>query len=378
MKKLPFLFTIIALFSIFVFASPPLHKAYAANVIVGVSGPTSVVSGQTFSISLYVNTQGSQASTVQGGFSTSGPISLGSSPTYNSSLCSFSGPVPGASNTYYCGTTGNGFNSSGDAFVTLQATATGSGTINISVSNAAAAYNSTQYTVGTTGLTVDVQGTGGSTSTPTPTQAQTSTPTPTSKTNSSTPTPTSTKTKNSVTPVNAGTPNSFNGKPTTKPTVTSATQPSLVVVDQPPYKTVTVTNSAGQVIQEQIIVTPSTQSLQTLVQGYFNNTVAALLFILPILVLLIMVGFMSLRMYQMSRRRQREIELLFEHEIGELAALESKMDLINEKGDKGKLEFRQEFERTKDQILKEIRPEYIGANDKKAQAENQKQEEKKE
>ena len=45
-------------------------------------------------------------------------------------------------------------------------------------------------------------------------------------------------------------------------------------------------------------------------------------------------------------------------ELSELAALEGKMDLLAEKGASGREQYRQEFEKTKEKILRQLKPNY--------------------
>lgn len=363
MKKLPALIISIFLLSV-VFTS----SAFADSSAV-LSGPSN---GSGVSLPITINTNGTDDNSFEVVVSFSEAVNSVSENIVGSAACTLD-----ISNEYHqtsstitlaCGIP-NGFNGSG-LLGTINANL--GGEAKFWISSATFLENDghgTKDTVDfdTTPLVINLGGDTGTpspTPTPSPSPSGSSTPTPTKKSGTPTPTLSITATpKVNATALTVSPPGSYNGKPTTLPKVTTANQPSLVVVSQPPYKvTPTPSETPGE-----IIITPTPpQSVQTLVEGYFTNTVAALLFIIPIIALLIMVGFMSLRMFQVTRRKQREIELLFEHELGELAALESKMDLINEKGDQGKKAFEEEFKRTKDQILKELKPEYIGsAGDKK-------------
>ena len=52
------------------------------------------------------------------------------------------------------------------------------------------------------------------------------------------------------------------------------------------------------------------------------------------------------------------LDRLFEMELNELAALEGKMDLLGEKGVKGREQYREEFKKAKENILRQLRPDY--------------------
>lgn len=358
-KKLPLLiisFTILAsLFGHPIFADPA--------VLLNVTAPGVVQPGQTYALNVSINTQGNAVNAIQVTILADANVVLNpSNVQFNPSVCNgVSSVVSQSPLTLICGSPGAGYNGAG-TFVTVFGTAANApGSATVTLSNPKAAFNAVKYPASggaaTSTIAVPV-------ATAAPTQAPTQAPAQAN--------PVITKqvqkTKSNVTPINGGNPGSLNAQPTqVTATQLQAAQPSILVITQPPIKlppteSISTANGGGNDSN----TTPTKQDLQTQVQGYFNNTLTALLFVLPILCLMIMVAFMSLRMFQMTRRRQREIELLFEHELGELAALESKMDIINEKGDKGKEEFKEEFKRTKDQILKEIKSDYIGsAGDKK-------------
>ncbi len=348
MKKLP-LITICLFFLGILFADP----SFAAAVVT-LNSPSS---GSSATVNVNINTNGTSENTFDIVVSYVGSVD-GINETTTGGICNVPAPTPapgGGQVEISCGKT-NGFSGSGTiGFISVSL----SGSATFSISRATVYMNDGHGTFDSvsTGGPVTINSSGGTaTPTPTPTPSASGTPTASPTSNGPTPTPTA-----KTTPISGQPPGSFNAKPTPKPTITTANQPTLIVVTQPKA------NSTPTPIIKTIIITPSgtaKSDISTLVQGYFNNAAAALLFILPLLILIIMVAFMSIRMFQMTRRRQREIELLFEHELGELAALESKMDILNEKGSKGKDEFRQEFERTRDELLREIKPDYIGNGDK--------------
>jgi hypothetical protein len=45
-------------------------------------------------------------------------------------------------------------------------------------------------------------------------------------------------------------------------------------------------------------------------------------------------------------------------ELAELAALEGKLDLLGEKGSKGKAQYQEEFKRAKENILRQLKPDF--------------------
>ncbi len=330
-------------------------------------------------IGVYMNTQNNGVGTIGVQVDYTGASNVTSS--NNNSKCNLSVPSSASmpSNAIYisCGVYGSsGLTGSNILIGTVSFVNSGNASFNIDTNpqNTTTSLGSSSYAIAPSSYSSFSPGIGGTTvtptSTPTPTATATATPTASiTSTQTSTPTPT-TSTKTTSTPtvtytavsVSAG---AFVSKITPVPTTKSSTQPSTVIVSQPPV-TVTLGNIKYVYVSNgsSSTSTNSNSGLQTIVQGYFNNTTAALLFILPIIVLLLMVGFMSLRMFQLKRNQKREIELLFEHELGSLATLESKLDIIDEKGGKSKEEFKEEFDRTRDQILKEIRPEYIGGSSK--------------
>jgi len=368
MRKLPF-YTILAAL-LLLFTTAPAFADASMNL----SGPAG---GSTVQVNINLSTNGESDNAVDVTVSYSGTATINSISCGNVFSISTQHSISGSTAEIQCGVP-NGF--TGTTTV-ASFNASLNGNVTFSISSASVYRNDgrgTFYTITNTGNSYTAnssQPTATPTATPSPTASTSSSTTPTVKTTTTTSasptqkktvtTATTTPTVN-VTAANGGSPGSFSAHPTTQTKVTQANQPSLVVITQPKA------NSTPTPVTEEgntIVITPSTAaSIPTLIQGYFNNTVSTLLFVVPILLLLLMVAFMSLKIYQMNRRRQREIELLFEHEFGELSALESKMDLLNEKSGKGKDNFKAEFERTRDQILKEIRPDFIGKEGAKVEA----------
>ena len=89
-----------------------------------------------------------------------------------------------------------------------------------------------------------------------------------------------------------------------------------------------------------------------------------MLTLIPLLALSLAIVFFIYRLYILERRRRRTLDRLFEMELSELSALEGKMDLLAEKGTKGREEYRQEFEKSKEAILRQIHPDYGSPIDK--------------
>jgi hypothetical protein len=89
-----------------------------------------------------------------------------------------------------------------------------------------------------------------------------------------------------------------------------------------------------------------------------SGAVALLIALIPVLLIALAITFFAYRLYLLERRRRRTLDRLFEMELAELAALEGKMDLLSEKGTKGKELYKEEFQKAKDNILRQLRPSY--------------------
>jgi hypothetical protein len=89
-----------------------------------------------------------------------------------------------------------------------------------------------------------------------------------------------------------------------------------------------------------------------------SGALAILVTIIPFIIILIAIAFMIYRLFLLERRRKRTLDRLFEVELSELAALEGKLDLLGEKGIKGREQYREEFKKAKENILRQIRPDY--------------------
>jgi hypothetical protein len=88
------------------------------------------------------------------------------------------------------------------------------------------------------------------------------------------------------------------------------------------------------------------------------SSVAFLITLLPFLALLFGAVFLGFRLYVLEQRRRRTMDRLFEMELAELAGLEGKMDLLAEKGQKGREQYKEEFEKAKENILRQVKPQY--------------------
>jgi hypothetical protein len=101
-------------------------------------------------------------------------------------------------------------------------------------------------------------------------------------------------------------------------------------------------------------------------KGNINGLAALLLTLIPFLILAFGTVFLVYRLYILERRRRRTLDRLFELELAELAGLEGKMDLLAEKGAKGREQFRAEFETAKANILRQLKPDFGKPVDGKA------------
>ena len=312
------------------------------------TSPTTVRVGDVVNVSIYVNTSGQSANTFQGTLSYPSFLT-GVRGTYSGSICNMPITQPDPSNgsaTYSCGTTG-GFNGNGlVATVVFTADAAGSGTFGMSGCKVLANDGKgTNITGGCSGTSISVVAAIAAAATPTPAAQSTSKPLARTSTSTATAKPAETPAVAVVTP-----------SPTPPPVqaLASATPTPVLLATKTPEAMAVQRRSIGQALTDFL------SSMHELSRTPKNMTgfVAMLLILIPLLLLLLALSFFFYRTFLLEKRRRRAQERLFELELTELAALEGKMDLLAEKGTKGREAYRQEFRKVKDTILRQIHPEY--------------------
>jgi hypothetical protein len=92
--------------------------------------------------------------------------------------------------------------------------------------------------------------------------------------------------------------------------------------------------------------------------GQAAGVFAVLLILIPVLALILAIVYLIYRLYILERRRRRILDRLFEMELSELASLEGKLDLLSDKGAKGREQYKEEFEEAKERILRQLKPDY--------------------
>lgn len=349
------LLAIIALFVLGAntFSWPGLVHA-ASNIYT--SSNTKLVVGDTVSVSIMVATNGQAANSFQGTFSYPAALFDPVRGSYSGSVCSLPIQQPdpsGGSATFICGTPG-GFTGTGlVATVVLTAKAAGSGSFTMSDCQVLANDGSATPILGScSGSSVSIS----AVATPPPTPVPTPTPTPTPRPKITpagsakpvetpkitTPTPTPTPPPVQTLPSSTPTP-AVAGVPSPEPSPTPSDTPQ-------PEQRRTVSQAFSSLFS-------SLKDIGKLPKDAAGAT-ALVLTILPALILTFFIVFLVYRLYLLERRRRRTLDRLFEMELAELSALEGKMDLLAQKGDKGRAEYQGEFEKAKETILRQLRPDY--------------------
>lgn len=331
----------------------------AASLSVG--GPGSVTVGETVTFTVNVNTGGDSANAFDATFSYPTSVFEGVRGTYAGSICTLpiSQPDPsGGTATISCGRPGGYTGSGVVASIVLKAIGPGSASLGLSgcsvLANDGLGTNITGSCSGK-GVTVD-----GSAATPTPAG---STPTP-----AGTATPKATA-KPKTTPTPGGATAPVEAPKTPEPTATIEPPAASVLPESTPTPEAgeesapqTERRSIGQALQD---VLRSFRELGSL-SGNMSGMIALLLTMLPALALGFGIVFLGYRLYLLERRRRRTLDRLFELELAELASLEGKLDLLAEKGAKGREQFKEEFQSAKENILRQIKPNYGKPVDGKA------------
>lgn len=368
-------FVVASLLALAVFFSLVQIPSVKAAASLYVTGPASVTNGQNVTLTIKVDTGGDSANSFQGVISYPSDLFDGLRGTYSGSICSIPIVTPepsGGTASFSCGKPG-GFTGVGTvATIVLTAKAAGSGNINLSACKVLANDgHGTSITGGCTGsgITVNPGGdTGGSTPTPTPQTAQ--------PTFNNTPTP-SGSTKPTATPKPGTSPKpSTSPKPTPTPdnrpdvaeeqakTVAAPIDPNAPPVQSlGPLQEATATPEDTTNVQRRTIA----QALQDILRsakemgslkGNTSSLVALMVTTIPFLAILLAIVYLIYRLYMLERRRRRTLDRLFEMELSELAALEGKLDLLSEKGNKGRDQYKEEFRKVKENILRQLKPDF--------------------
>ena len=344
-------------------ASPAF--AGGANEFVSAPGVASV--GDSLSASIYVNTNGQSANSFEA--TISWPSFLTPITGHRGSICSFYIDEPsspsGSSGSLSCGKS-NGYTGSGGLYsISFTASSSGSGSFGLSGCTVLANDgNGTNITGGCSGSSITVNS--AAQAPPPATVTNTSPPTSqasgsTSTTAKATPKPT-TKPNQTPTPAeSAATPT-----PSTVPTPPpiQALPASTPLASSPPTTGNVTTSSAQPVAQQRRSIGKAFSDLISslkqikLLPKDGTGAVALILTTLPALALLLATVYFIYRLYLLETRRKRAMNRLFELELSELSSLEGKMDLLVEKGAKGRQQYTEEFEKTKQHILQQIRPDY--------------------
>lgn len=370
-SKTRFIFVYLAI-SIFIFwpffGFPSTTKAASASMYLSASSGVTV--GDSVPVAVNINTNGLSANSFEATISYPANLFNGVRGTFSGSICTLpvTQPNPTAgSATFTCGTPG-GFTGTGlVATIYLDAIASGSGSLGLSACTVLANDGKgTDITGGCSGsaITVNLKPTPPP-STPTPTPASTPVPTPTPKL--ATPVPLQVKPNQTLKP--AETPR---GTPTPTPPLTPPPVVNLPATTATPTPVSSSSSSSGTSTSSNLSSSSTgKRTISSAFRDLFNNIktfkfsktdlsglVALLLTLIPFLALLFALALLIYRLYLLERHRKRTMDRLFEMELSELAALEGKMDLLSEKGSKGKEEYKQEFESSKERILRQLRPDY--------------------
>lgn len=328
-----------------------VESAEAAATL-SVSSPASIKVGDTVNIAVNVNTGGQSANAFDATFHYPAGLFEGVRGTYSGSVCTLpiSQPDPnGGTATISCGRP-SGYTGSGLlATIVLKAIADGAGSFSLSACQVLANDGlGTDITGGCSGASFTVYAS--DQPTPTPSGA---TPTPT-KTPKKSPTP-------SKTPTPGG---------STAPVESSKTPPPTATPEGPAVETLPPSTPTPETAEQSAPQTEKrsiAQAIQDLLASFrefgslkngASSLIAVLLASIPFLVLAFGTVFIVYRLYMLERRRRRTLDRLFELELSELASLEGKLDLLSEKGQKGKQQFKEEFQTAKENILRQIKPNY--------------------
>ncbi len=364
-------------FSLFVNA--PKQVEAAASLSVTASSPVRIA--DTISVGIYVNTGGQYANSFDLHFSYPANLLDPVRGSTTGSVCSIwiTQPDPnGGGADISCGKPG-GFNGSG-LLATIYLSAKLDGSATFGLSNCSVLANDgqgTDITGGCSGRTITINpDTVAATpppstpvpNTPVPTLNPVNTPKPVT-----TPRPPATPSNigSSATPKPAGTTAPTDTAKTPTPTATPTPPPAVALPSTSPTPSVAAgitgtdgtsgTDSSGT--QKRTISTAFSDVFKSLgniksLGGDTTGLFALLLAMIPVLGLFCAILFFIYRLFALDKQRRRSMDRLFEMELSELAALEGKMDLLAEKGTKGREQYREEFRLAKEHILRQIKPDY--------------------
>jgi hypothetical protein len=351
-----------------VFQPSPAFAAASLYVV----APGSATVGDTVTITVRANTNGTLENSVEANFSYTDGVLQGVRGTYSGSVITLpiSQPDPSGGSASIGGGNPNGFK--GDVLIaTIIFTAKSPGTASFGMSGCSvlqADGKGTDDTGPCSGASMTIKG--AAAPTPAPTVAPTPQPATPVPAAASTPPPAATAQRKTATP---------SPKPTQspKPQEQAATPVPTEAPTPPPV--IALPKSSPTPIVTQITPAPSGEpatatqkrtisaAIKDLVDSIRNfnfktkdttGLLAILISIIPILILILAIVFFIYRLYIMERRRRRTLDRLFEMELSELAALEGKLDLLAEKGSKGREQYREEFRKSKETILRQLRPDY--------------------
>ena len=336
-----------------------LQPVRAGGASMYVSAPSSVTVGQTVTVNVMVNTNGQSANSFDATISF--PANL-FDPVRGAtgSVCNLyvSQPDPSQNpDEFQCGKS-NGFTGSGSiGSIVLTAKAAGSGSFGLRDCQVLANDGQgTDITGGCSGSGVSVS----APATPPPAAAapvKSSTPKPAASASakpSSSQTPKPAETPQTPVPTVAPTPPPVQPLPSQAPaskTAASAVPTAASGSNAPaPEQRRTVGKALSDLFASFKTIGKSPKDV--------TGTVALLLALLPTMAIFLAILFFLYRLLAMEKRRRKTLDRLFEMELSELSALEGKMDLLSEKGAKGKEQYKEEFEKAKANILREIHPDY--------------------
>jgi len=311
-------------------------KAHAAKIVYLTSSNNSVETGKAIKYELRINTDTEKINAVQVKINFPTEILEGLQPEQSGSFCNRW--IESSSTTVACGVTGTeGF--SGDGLIAkLVFKGKNPGEAAIDLNDIWVTFNGSvlhDYDQRSAGLTVYSKGL-----MPTPTRRPIITPTPIPTTEVTPPpvsgnTPSDTDTSGGQT--FSGSEPKVQGQGGTSPEEPLAKQTSTDV-------------------EISVSENPSTAAGGTLVKDFFSDNKKALFGFFPTLLLLALVIHLAIKLYFTEKRRKMELEKLYEDQLGALSTLESKLDLLDQKGDEGKEAFEKEFKDAKSQILGQVSP----------------------
>jgi cell division septation protein DedD len=340
----------------------PLSARAAASM--SVSAASSAKVGDNVTVTVNVNTGGESANAFEATFSYPDALFDGVRGTYSGGVCNIaiSQPDPSGGHAQIsCGATGGATGSVNVATFVLKAVASGSGSLALSgCSVLANDGKGTDITGGCGSRTITVNDV--PVTTPPPTSEPTAeatpkvTPTPTPKP-STTPVPKSAEKPTEAPATAAPAPPRVQELPSSTPTAVPVAAASSTPGDGGGGDTPSQAEGKRSIGQAFTDLFTSLKGIGGL-KNESTGVVALLLTLLPVLALIFAILFVIFRLAKQEKRRKRTLDRLFEMELSELAALEAKMDLLSEKGTKGRDEYREEFRMTKEKILRELKPDY--------------------